>query len=345
MSNHGVSTRFSNLTNEQVNQLFSSTSWNSPSMDAKAMTEACQELENRLAEQDGIAARTVFAENMNGTTFGYQSGSCIFVNSNTFDGVFRTTSTDASGKTSTGELPVRAPGWSTYDTIAHEHQHGIQLDQGRDQTVSYVDPMTDYDLYRIQQCEREAYQVAEARTLAAIEAVQKANGVVDPATQDYLDSIARDSYFEALARAAEHYQDPNIQQALDKVTADYEKGVRDGYQNATEQRIAQLLDAQLQQAQATTQTTSQSPQAPSATHAQPEAQGNGQQTADQTGGKSMDTDEHEESGIQGQTSSISGWEADLEQLDADANPAEEAQEDGMDGGQAQDQDYDDGMGM
>lgn len=330
---HPIPTMYSHLSNKEVDLLFSTQSWNNPAMDAKAKAEACQELENRLAEQDNVPARNVFAENMNGTVQGQQGGSCIFVNSNILqDGVTRTTTQDEHGNQHTVAMNVSAPNLQMYDTICHEHSHGLDLDKGTSQTVSYVDPEKDYDLYRIQADERKAYDIAEEKTKAALATIAQELGKVDENQQAYLDVIGRDSYKEALARAIEHYQDKDIQATLDKVCADFEKGNKTSYQSQSAQRIADLLQTQLLEAQ------QQAQQAQS--NAQTNASTPNQSSSDKTGEKTMSNNTTTQEATQEQGQTVSGWEADLAELDNDAQQGGDLQE-----AEDQGQDNDDGMEM
>ena len=333
MNCHPISTQFSNLTNKEVGLLFSTENWNSPAMNNEAKLEACQELENRLAEQDGVLARNVFAEPLDGTERGYQTGSRIMVNSNVLnDGVTRTTSTDANGAKIVQEGAVPSSNWDVHDTICHEHTHGIQLDEGRLQDLSYINPLADYDLYRIQSSEREAYDAAREKTLAAIAAVLNERGHVDSGLQDYLDALARDSYQEALARAIAHYHDPNIQQTLDKVCADYEKGLRGNYQSKSEHAIIQILDGK----QASAQNNAPTPKTITTEEEKAmETTANNVQDATQVE-NTMQTQDAE---------ALSGWEADLAELSDGLSNEEEGLGEGQGEGQDTGMDNDDGMEM
>ena len=241
----GFSTRFSSLSDVELKTLFSSTCWFRPEMGYDARLEACQELENRLAVEDGITPRLVVGEDMDGATFGCQQGSLIRMNSNVLaDGVFRAQYTDEQGETQIQEMEVMAPSWSVFDTVCHEHQHCAQEDLGFSQGPAYIQAESDYALYRIQPDERDAFAMGEHKTFQALSEVGNYLGYPDPAQGDYLASVAEDDYDRALARARLTYGDDNIQQAVDNVIRDYGNGVRYEYETPGEQGVARVLDEQ-----------------------------------------------------------------------------------------------------
>ena len=241
----GISTRFSSLSDVELKTLVSSTCWFRPEMDYGARLEACQELENRLAVEDGTTPRLVVGEDMDGATFGCQQGSLIRMNSNVLeDGVFRARYTDEQGEAQVQEMGVMAPNWSVFDTVCHEHQHCVQEDLGFSQGPAYIQAESDYALYRIQPDERDAFAMGERKTFQALSEVGDYLGYPDPAQGDYLASVAEDDYDRALARARLTYGDDNIQQAVDNVIRDYGNGARCEYETPGEQGVARVLDEQ-----------------------------------------------------------------------------------------------------
>lgn len=237
---------YADISDDQLRNLFSSDNWKN-NLSYEQRMAACQEVENRLAEERGTEPRNVMSEHMDGTCYGYQSGYTIALNEEMMrDGTFSSTYIDEQGSPQTITVDVPAPSWNTLDTICHEDMHGVQEDEGRAATMaSYVKPETDYELYRIQPCEREAYDAGESYTLSAINRVEAASGEVDPDKLAYLEVIEQNSYDDARASAAEHYADPDIEQSLDEVLSDRQGGVFQTYDSESEQRISDAMDAQL----------------------------------------------------------------------------------------------------
>ena len=114
-------------------------------------------------------------------------------------------------------------GWQLYDTIAHEDEHGAQLDRGDAQTCrSYFTPETDSALYRIQHDEALAFGVGNYRTLNAIEEQRNLLGHLEPDMVQYINSVKNDRYEDALAEAQLRYGDEDIRRTLDQFTEDKE---------------------------------------------------------------------------------------------------------------------------
>ena len=244
MSGYVYPTRFESFTDTELNLLFSTDCWGAPVMDLGAKVDACQELENRLADLDGSVPRQIIAEHMDGGTLGVCGESHIILNANVIeDGVIHTLYTDDQGNVKVKEDAITASNWTVYETVCHEHQHAVQYDEGRDQGMAYIRPDTDYELYRIQPDEREAYQKGAERTLAALDSIQRL-GYQDPNAQKYLASLQVDSYDSFLAKAQEHFSDPNIQQALDTVLHNYARGVQTSYESPGEIAVEQALERQ-----------------------------------------------------------------------------------------------------
>ena len=218
-------TPFSALSQTSLGSRFQSQVWDR--LPYEARLSLCQEMENRLAARQGLQPRTITAQPMENKRYGVQRGDTIVLNSHLLrDGVFRSTYLDANNVPRTFEITVPAAGWNLYDTICHEHTHGVQWDEGRAQTyVSYISPNRDYPLYRIQPDEREAFAVGQKETLEAIARVEAAIGRELPEKANYLATVREEAYEPALARAQMCYGDPGVQEVLDQVVFDRENGV------------------------------------------------------------------------------------------------------------------------
>lgn len=218
-----ITTGYESYTSTQLHSFFTTNAWRS--LDADSRLSICQEVENRLANARGTEPREVISKPMNGAVYGEQYGDTIAINSHILnDNVFRTTYTDFAGNIRTRESEVLAPGWETLDTVNHEDMHGFWEDQGI-MPDTYIQYDTDADLYRIQGCEKAAFLAGEKNTLAAIQDVVRATGVVDPDAQIYLDNHMEDSYRQSLENAARNYNDPNIEATLNTHISNTDQGI------------------------------------------------------------------------------------------------------------------------
>lgn len=203
--------------------LFHSANWARLTNDTKLAM--CQELENRLAAADNVAPRNVAPEQMQGACYGYQQGSKIAVNVDMLnDGVFRTSYVDEQGNRVTTEHAVQAASWNVYDTIVHEHTHGVSLDRGM-APYTYFDSDTDHDLYRIQNEERLAYDAGNKATLEAISRAEAVLGRPEPEKAAYLESINAENYAQCLENAKAAYNDPTIDKTLAQFISNQDQGI------------------------------------------------------------------------------------------------------------------------
>lgn len=232
------------MSETQISSLFHSSNWEQ--LDGGTRLNLCQEVENRLAAMDNVEPRTVVAEHMNGACYGYQQGDKIAVNVDMLnDGVFRTTFTDENGNKVTTEHDVKAPSWNTYDTIVHEHTHGVSEDQDK-APYTYIQSETDHDLYRIQGEEKNAYDAGNRSTLSAIQKAEAAMGKEDPSKADYIKSITEESYTKSLENAQMRYNDPVIDKTLAQFIADRDKGITRENASPSYKAIEALYDKQLE---------------------------------------------------------------------------------------------------
>lgn len=177
---------------------------------------ACQQLENHLAQERGALPRRILSIPMEGRTYGYQSGKCIYINSYILDA--------NAFHTQNGFKTIPACGWQIYDTICHEDLHGMQEDLGTGQTFTYVSPSKNYDVYRIQHDEKYAYAIGQYRTLCAILEQKELYGL-EPDMIAYKNEAKKDRYQDKVEEAAKELGIPNIDKELDQLIADKENGV------------------------------------------------------------------------------------------------------------------------
>ncbi len=234
-------TGYETLSRVQLHSLFSSKNWHSLSFDERI--SACQEVENRYAVERGVAPCNITHKEMDGASYGWQSGNTICLNTSMVrEGCFHVNYKDENGMSQTARIPVMAPSWNTLDTIYHEGTHGVQEATGR-MPSTYISPGMDSDLYRIQMIEKEAYAVGQSRTLDALSEVEKASGELDPARNDYFASVKNDSFQAAFQDAARHYNDPSIDSTLQSVINDREDGIVPDNPSPSYQSINTLCDS------------------------------------------------------------------------------------------------------
>ena len=233
-------TGYEGYTQTQLHTLFSTEKWEQLSFEDRI--NACQEVENRYASENGVAPCEIKCEQMNGASYGWQNGNTICLNTSLVrDGVFITSYTDQFGQKCQIETAALAPSWNTLDTVYHEGTHGIQQATGR-MPNTYISPSMDGDLYRIQGVEKEAYAVGQSRTLDAISEVENTTGKYDASRDDYFASVRNDSFQAALQDASNHYNDPDIENTLQNVISDREYGISQNNPSSSYQAINDLCD-------------------------------------------------------------------------------------------------------
>ena len=216
-------TGYEHLTQPQLYCLFSSGEW--PRLYFSERINVCQEVENRYAAENNVPPCRVMHKQMDGASYGCQSGDTIWLNTSLLrDGVFITTFQDSDGIKQTVETPAIAPNWEILDTVFHEGTHGVQNANGT-MSETYISPNADQDLYRIQNKEKEELTVGQFRTMDAILMVKNEAGIDDPSITAYLDAIKMDSFQDSLQRAQLHYNDPNIEATLQAVIYDRDNGI------------------------------------------------------------------------------------------------------------------------
>lgn len=236
----GYDTRYDTLTQGQLHALFSSAQWSGLSFEERL--DACQEVANRYAAEHDVEPCLITHHPMEGSAYGEQFGSTIRLNTYLVrDGQFCTHFFDENGNRVENRIDALAPSWNTLDTVYHEGTHGIQTQLGQI-PGTYITPNMDWDLYRIQGIEKEAYAAGQSRTLQALSDYEQTTGKFDPARLDYFTSARNDSFQTALSDAARHYNDPNIEQTLATVIQDREDNVVRSNTSASYQAIYDLCE-------------------------------------------------------------------------------------------------------
>ena len=219
-------TRYSDLTDSQVNELFREETWSS--LDPSRRLDALQELEVRTALACGNRPCEVRTEDMNGYLFGGYADDEIVLNRHLVEeGGFVT-------DFGNGEVVFdRVDGLNAQmmDTIHHENYHAYQ-----DQVIhgeirhsdaaeaelwaanwpseQYIDCNDPSGCYRIQSLERTAFAHGEACTKEAFAEIEAKYGQ-DHGYRDYLEDIQRYSYDDALDDAIDISGDEHIRDTLD----------------------------------------------------------------------------------------------------------------------------------
>ena len=236
-------TSLSHLSDFELNSLFREAAWTSPNMTPADRQQACQELENRLAAERGEQPREVVLTPMNGSTYGVQSGNCIYLNASLVEN-HTLTAMDDNGNV-LGTYRVDAPGWQLYDTVCHEDEHGAQYDRGQFQTgLSYIECESDYSIYRISPDEMNAFNAGQQRTISAINEQIQARGTIDPDMKAYIDDMLEQSATSALEEARARYNDPNIDKTLAEFVYNQEHGIVPENPSPSYQQLMALKDEQ-----------------------------------------------------------------------------------------------------
>lgn len=236
----GYPTRYGALSGKALLSLFGTSGWNGLSYEQRM--DACQEVANRYAAVNNAPATRVTASPITGKTYGYERGNTVTLNEHLVrDGVFKTEDVDEHGKEILVDVPVTSPNWNTLDTVFHEGTHALQESQNR-MADTYIDPEQDYDLYRIQHDEKEAFAAGQHNTLQAINLVERTNGQPDPGAAGYYTTVRNESFRAALQSAATHYNDPNIEATLAQVIYDRDHGIRQANPSPSYAAINSLCD-------------------------------------------------------------------------------------------------------
>jgi hypothetical protein len=234
-------TRYSELSNAEVNELYRSETWDELSRDERL--DALQELENRSAEELGNRPCEVKLEPMDGYQYGGYSNGEITLNEHLVtNGEFVTEHLDGSVE----REAIADVNAQMMDTIHHENFHAYQDDvvSGRLEHSNaedaelwsanwsndeYIEPDDPSGCYGIQSLERSASEHGQAQTKAAFEEIEAKYGE-DAGYQEYLKSIESDSYENALNHAQTISGDENIQETIDNdMLANYRASQSESY--------------------------------------------------------------------------------------------------------------------
>ena len=235
-----IHTRFEQLSNEELSDLFHSSKWDKMSGDMRL--EACQELANRDALEHGMEPREVVAEDLRGLDFGAYdpSDGKIHLNEHV---LANGTVMDQQGN----ETAYPGSNAESMDTIFHENRHaydaqlseaveakqqgltynqaiiddaqarGLDIDAVRAGDSIYFSAGANHDLYRVQISERGAYEAGQNGTKASFEGSQARLGT-DKGYEAYSERLAygSDGYEEAMKNLSTVYQDENFDKTLDE---------------------------------------------------------------------------------------------------------------------------------
>jgi len=216
-------TRYSNLSNNEVNELYRSEVWTELSLNER--TDALQELANRSAEALGNEPCEVKLESMSGATYGMYRNGEIYINESLVEKGVLSVQVD-------NEITEYPPGdvnAQLMDTVHHENYHAYQVDvmvgavehdnagevelwQANDLDANYID---EGSLYPIQSLEKSAFEYGERQTKTSFEEIEATHGE-DTGYQNYLEYITNHSYENALANAQEMYDNENIEATLNE---------------------------------------------------------------------------------------------------------------------------------
>ena len=228
--NHTIYSNYSDL---QLYSLFRAENWHSPNMDEFQRQQALQELVDRDSMKNGIASVPVEVSDQVGSFGVYRPGS----NSIGFNEGYVNRGYYEYNRTG---MPVAAPNLRVMSTAFHENTHSFQRQSEANPDLYADNPQmardvaanqygynyipsrgeyTDYNLYRIQVLEREAFRIGAEKTAAAMKSLEPYYGKPDPNMAQF-EGLAERQYQESLRNAQLRYNDPNIQQTLQRAMND-----------------------------------------------------------------------------------------------------------------------------
>ncbi len=229
-----MATIYSNYSNAQLYELFRAENWHSDKMNDVQRQQALQELSDRDALASGTRKCPVEVSGSTNPYGAYNHGTGKI----SLNDEFVNKGTNCKDPY---HSPIRAANLRAMNTIYHENRHSWQHElverpprEGDDLQLrsdlaanfhgsNYIRPSADtdvYDLYRIQVCEKDANEAGEAKTMAAMKELEPYhNGQTDPNMGQYAGQISR-SYQDSLERARIRYDDPHVEQTLQRAMND-----------------------------------------------------------------------------------------------------------------------------
>ena len=226
-----MDTIYSGYTDEELYDLFRSENWHSDKMTDLQREQALQELSDRAAQANGTRQCPVEVTGQTDPYGVYQRNTGKIGMNDEF-------THKGTNCLDENHSPIPAANLRAMDTIYHENDHVLQhemverepregedLQYRQDLTANfhgfnYIQPGYDYDLYRIQICEKHANEAGYARTMAAMEATNKQHdGKADPNMSRYAGACER-SYQNSLAVARLRYDDPRVEETLQRAMND-----------------------------------------------------------------------------------------------------------------------------
>lgn len=221
-------TRYGDLTNEQVNELYRSDTWEGLSHGERL--DALQELENRSAVELGNKPCEVMLKPMEGAYGAYQDGGRIYLNKSlveTGDLVVHNENGDVLASFHPDDTNAQL-----MDTIHHENYHAYQYEaingivnhenaaeveqwKANWPVEKYIRANDPEHCYRLQSVEKSAFSNGEAQTKRAFEAIEAKYGI-DAGYQSYLESISENSFEHELEQAQAITGDANIENSVNQ---------------------------------------------------------------------------------------------------------------------------------
>ncbi len=238
-----IYTQYHNASDNELADLFHSSNWNNLSHDEKLA--ACQEVANRDALAHGMTPVEVEPSNLRCTQFGYYSSSDGKIHTN--ESVLNNgTILCANGE----EIAYAGSNAETLNTIFHENSHaydaqlsqaisdkqngfsynsaiiedaesrGIDIDLARASDTIYVPFEQNTDAYRVQYCEKRAYENGEKNTAEFFEKSEAHLGR-DEEYAAYTERLEdADSYYSALNNLKTVYGDDSFDKTMNEQTKD-----------------------------------------------------------------------------------------------------------------------------
>ncbi len=237
-----MATIYSHYSDAQLYELFRAENWHSEKMNDIQRQQALQELSDRDALSNGTRKCPVEVTGQTDPYGAFHPGTGKI----SFNDEFVNKGTNCLDD---DHPPIPAANLRAMNTVYHENEHvrqhemvdrpareGDDLQLRSDLTANfhgfnYIQPGYDYDLYRIQICEKDANEVGDAKTMAAMKELEaQHNGQTDPNMKYYAGSVSR-SYQDSLESARIRYDDPHVEQTLQRAMNDNAFGNRVVAQN------------------------------------------------------------------------------------------------------------------
>ena len=233
-------TRYSQLSREDLSNLFHSSKWNELTPDQRL--DACQEAHNRYADEHHMQRCEVTKADMRGTYGTYNRDShsitlsesvlkdgeitekdgtrtaCKGSNAEMVNTVFHETSHAYDHQLSNAVAAQQKGEEYNEELIADAEANGVDIDLSRANDSIYIRSAVDKDLYNIQDCEKRANETGNKETAKVFDSATAKLGE-DASYKAYNSNLEeRDSYAKSLSSARTRYNDENIDRTLNEQT-------------------------------------------------------------------------------------------------------------------------------